>query len=64
MHFDFQPISKEAQCPQGRSAETGLKDRVAPELVTGDFLEDWHSNPIFRPLFDGPFAKLVQGIGF
>ena len=36
----FLPISKEAQCPQGRSAETGLKDRVAPELVTGNFLED------------------------
>ena len=30
-------FSKEAQCSQGRSAETGLKDRVAPELVTGDF---------------------------
>jgi hypothetical protein len=37
----WQLFSKEAQCSQERSAETGLKDRVAPELVTGDFLEDW-----------------------
>ena len=37
---------KGAQCPKGRSAETGLKDREAPELVTGDFFaEDWPSGP-------------------
>jgi hypothetical protein len=37
----FRLFSKEAQCSQERSAETGLKDWVAPELVTGNFLEDW-----------------------
>lgn len=91
-----QLFSKEAQCLQERSAEIGLKDRVAPELVTGNFWEDWprgsrHSlakrepmkvgswvripylppsfsvvsfHHFYLHLFDGPFAKLVQGIGF
>ena len=36
-----QLFSKEAQCSQERSAETGLKDWGAPELVTGNFQEDW-----------------------
>lgn len=37
----FRLFSKGAQCSQERSAETGLKNWGAPELVTGDFLEDW-----------------------
>jgi hypothetical protein len=40
-------VNKEAQCPTGRSAETGLKDWGAPELVTGVFLEDWPSKNLF-----------------